>query len=111
MSILLGSLKKKNRDHCRENGFLFQPFVFNTLGLFNGVANDFMREIAASWASKENLVYSHCVSRIKSHILFTIMAAAANAIILRNPQECFNDDGVINGFRRNRRGGRHRMRN
>jgi hypothetical protein len=110
LTHILAREKEKNtkyRVHCRENGFLFQPFVFSTLGVLNGVADDFIREIAGNWAIKENLVYSHCVSRIKCHILFTIMAAATNAITLRNPQECFNDDGVLRGFQRKRRGSSH----
>jgi ribosomal protein S27E len=93
----------KYRQHCRDHGYEFRPFVFNTFGLFSGVAMDLIREIAMAWSTKEKLVYSHCVHRIKCHITFTVMASSATAITVRRPQECFSDDGVLQWRRKVRR--------
>ncbi len=51
--------------------------------------------LAMAWSTKEKLVYSHCVHRIKCHITFTVMASSATAITVRRPQECFR---VMTGF-------------
>ena len=93
----------KYRKLCHDNGFGFRPFVVSSLGLINGVGADLVRSIALAWATKENLVYSHCVYRIKCHIAFTIMAATTTAITLRNPQDCISDDGVLRRRRRHHR--------
>ena len=54
-------------------------------------------------STKEKLVYSHCVHRIKCHITFTVMASCATAITVRRPQECFSDDGVLQWRRKVRK--------
>ncbi len=51
--------------------------------------------IKGIWSTKEKLVYSHCVHRIKCHITFTVMASCATAITVSRPQECFL---VMTGF-------------
>ncbi len=86
-----------------DHGYEFRPFVFNTFGLFSGVAMDLIREIAMAWSTKEKLVYSHCVHRIKCRITFTVMASSATAITVRRPHECFSDDGVLQWKRKVRR--------